>query len=149
MFNKRLNGFTLVELMVVILIIAILLAVAIPVFLGSRDRAVVRVAQQRLGDVVKICKELAGGGAGTTVSGAESGIDYGDQTVAQINAEIDDITVVDTSAVALDCSTNGADVGFDPTPDANGSGTIDLTTCDANGDVQAAAIAANGDITYP
>src|SRR5437660_6034546 len=39
------RGFTLIELMVVVLIIAILIAIAIPTFLGARDRANDRAAQ--------------------------------------------------------------------------------------------------------
>jgi type IV pilus assembly protein PilA len=39
------RGFTLIELMVVVLIIAILLAIAIPTFLGARHRANDRAAQ--------------------------------------------------------------------------------------------------------
>ena len=42
------EGFTLIELMVVILIIAILLAIAIPTFLGARARAQDRAAQSNL-----------------------------------------------------------------------------------------------------
>ena len=42
------EGFTLIELMVVILIIAILLAIAIPTFLGARARAQDRAAQSSL-----------------------------------------------------------------------------------------------------
>jgi prepilin-type N-terminal cleavage/methylation domain-containing protein len=42
------GGFTLIELMVVVLIIAILLAVAIPTFLGARERANARAAQSNL-----------------------------------------------------------------------------------------------------
>ncbi|MDE3206718.1 MAG: prepilin-type N-terminal cleavage/methylation domain-containing protein, partial [Acidobacteriota bacterium] len=39
------EGFTLIELMVVVLIIAILLAIAIPTFLGARNGANARAAQ--------------------------------------------------------------------------------------------------------
>lgn len=50
--HKRLNredaGFTLIELMVVVLIISILVAIAIPTFLGARDRANDRAAQSNL-----------------------------------------------------------------------------------------------------
>ena len=42
------QGFTLIELMVVVLIIAILLAIAIPTFLGARDQANSRAAQSNL-----------------------------------------------------------------------------------------------------
>jgi type IV pilus assembly protein PilA len=42
------EGFTLIELMVVVLIIAILLAIAIPTFLGARSRAQDRAAQSNL-----------------------------------------------------------------------------------------------------
>ena len=43
---KKESGFTLVELMVVILIIAILIVVAVPVFLATRTRAQDNVAKQ-------------------------------------------------------------------------------------------------------
>jgi len=42
------RGFTLIELMVVVLIIAILLAIAIPTFLGLRERAQDRASQSDL-----------------------------------------------------------------------------------------------------
>src|SRR5437899_3780029 len=50
--RKRLEedeeGFTLIELMVVVLIIAILIAIAIPTFLGARKRAQDRAVQSNL-----------------------------------------------------------------------------------------------------
>jgi type IV pilus assembly protein PilA len=42
------EGFTLIELMVVVLIIAILLAIAIPTFIGARTRAQDRAAQSNI-----------------------------------------------------------------------------------------------------
>src|SRR5207245_8682465 len=44
-FARDERGFTLIELMVVVLIIAILIAIAIPTFLGARQRAQDRAAQ--------------------------------------------------------------------------------------------------------
>jgi type IV pilus assembly protein PilA len=46
--EQREGGFTLIELMVVVLIIAILIAIAIPTFLGARQRAQDRAAQSNL-----------------------------------------------------------------------------------------------------
>ena len=42
------DGFTLIELMVVVLIIAILLAIAVPTYLGARSRANDRAVQSNL-----------------------------------------------------------------------------------------------------
>jgi type IV pilus assembly protein PilA len=60
--RKRLDrddeGFTLIELMVVVLIIAILLAIAIPTFLGARERANDRAAQSSLRNALTAAKTL-------------------------------------------------------------------------------------------
>ena len=59
-FSQRINnkdeGFTLVELMVVVLIIAILIAIAIPTFLGARERAQDRAAQSNLRNALTAAK---------------------------------------------------------------------------------------------
>ncbi|MGQ0519802.1 MAG: prepilin-type N-terminal cleavage/methylation domain-containing protein, partial [Actinomycetota bacterium] len=61
MLQKRRDdeeGFTLIELMVVVLIIAILLAIAIPTFLGARDRANNRAAQSSARNSLTAAKVL-------------------------------------------------------------------------------------------
>jgi type IV pilus assembly protein PilA len=52
------EGFTLIELMVVVLIIAILIAIAIPTFLGARQRANDRAAQTSLRHALTAAKIL-------------------------------------------------------------------------------------------
>jgi type IV pilus assembly protein PilA len=52
------EGFTLIELMVVVLIIAILLAIAIPTFLGARSRAQDRAAQSSLRNGLTAAKTI-------------------------------------------------------------------------------------------
>jgi type IV pilus assembly protein PilA len=59
-------GFTLVELLIVIVIVGILSAIAIPNFVAQRDRAYVATAQTWAGSEARKCAAslLASGGAG-------------------------------------------------------------------------------------
>ena len=50
------DGFTLIELMVVVLVIAILLAIAVPTFLGARERSQDRAAQSSLRNALTAAK---------------------------------------------------------------------------------------------
>ncbi|MBA2624607.1 MAG: prepilin-type N-terminal cleavage/methylation domain-containing protein [Acidimicrobiia bacterium] len=52
------DGFTLIELMVVVLIIAILIAIAIPTFLGARSRSQERAAQSSARNAVTAAKTM-------------------------------------------------------------------------------------------
>jgi type IV pilus assembly protein PilA len=99
------DGFTLIELMVVVLIIAILIAIAIPTFLGAQDRARDRGAQSDLRNGLTAAKTLAtdaegmfldSGGAvinAADLSGVEGAVDFSDAA-----ADVDDSVVVETAA---------------------------------------------------
>ena len=99
------DGFTLIELMVVVLIIAILIAIAIPTFLGAQDRARDRGAQSDLRNGLTAAKTLAtdaegmfldSGGAvinAADLSGVEGAVEFSD-----LPAEVGDAVVVETAA---------------------------------------------------
>jgi type IV pilus assembly protein PilA len=75
------EGFTLIELMVVVLIIAILIAIAIPTFLGARTRAQDRQAQSNLRNAFAAEKVLytdnqAYTSSASALSGVEPSLTY-------------------------------------------------------------------------
>ena len=84
------GGFTLIELMVVVLIIAILIAIAIPTFLGARKRAQDKQAQSNLRNALTAEKTIyvdnqaysADVAANGALKGIESALDWGQPDAA-------------------------------------------------------------------
>jgi len=67
--NKAQDGFTLIELMVVVAIVGVLSAVGLPQLLKAQDRAKISVAQQEAVNYAKECSiSLLTGGDGPAAS---------------------------------------------------------------------------------
>ena len=113
MLRKRLHndedGFTLIELMVVVLIIAILLAIAIPTFLGAQDRARDRGAQSNLRNSLTAAKVIATDNAGLFYSTGTAVILAADMLAAEPSLVFSD-TVADKDTVFVKTAAAGADI---------------------------------------
>ena len=90
------EGFTLIELMVVVLIIAILLAIAIPTFLGAQDRARDRGAQSNLRNSLTAAKTIS-----TDTEGIFSSVD-----ASALNTAEPSLIHVDTALTAASVPKN-------------------------------------------
>jgi type IV pilus assembly protein PilA len=101
------RGFTLIELMVVVLIIAILIAIAIPTFLGMRRRAQDRAAQSNLRNGLTAAKAFYTDG--DTFSGflAEAPNVEASLVWTGAPAELGDLDATDRREVLVDDATTG------------------------------------------
>ena len=97
------EGFTLIELMVVVLIIAILIAIAIPQFLGARTRAQDRAAQSSLRNALTAAK---------TAYTDQSSYGQATQAATELPAIEPSLCYVAAGTVSADVTTcNGVEIG--------------------------------------
>ncbi|KZR92338.1 Fimbrial protein precursor [Synechococcus sp. MIT S9509] len=129
--NALQKGFTLVELMIVIVIVGILSAVALPNFIGTKDKATAGATIGAMAAQAKLC------GAnmviedpndlddvdGVTVSGACSGGTSG----------TDDVTITNTDDFDAD-NTGGVNCGGDQTGGTTCTLTVDAATGTVTGE---------------
>lgn len=105
------QGFTLVELMVVVLVISILIAVAIPTFMGARQRAQDRTAQANLTTALKAESAYAASGNGFTTSAVllaaeEPSLDWTGVDPDDVHVVVGDVFPGDSAQVLLYARSN-------------------------------------------
>mgnify|MGYP001135350547 CR=1 FL=1 len=106
-FKGRDEGFTLIELMVVVLIIAILIAIAIPTFLGARRRAQNRAAQSNLRNALTAEKTYYV----DAQQYADATVDLNGDGTTELQAIENSLVWIDNSAVnATNCFTGRREV---------------------------------------
>ena len=93
--KKKLNGFTLIELMVVVAIVGILTAVGLPELTKAQERAAVAAARSELTNAGKECSlELISGATAADVDLSNFALDTGKATCGSALAVTTDKSVV-------------------------------------------------------
>jgi type IV pilus assembly protein PilA len=104
------EGFTLIELMVVVLIIAILIAIAIPTFLGAKSRAQDKAAQSNVRNGITAAKTVfsdhqdyadADPAANTNLATVEPSLNFQAAGVASTQPKQVSVAVADTQGATV------------------------------------------------
>lgn len=138
------KGFTLIELMVVVLIIAILIAIAIPTFLGAQDRARDRGAQSDLRNALTAARTIATDYEGFFKKASGACTASTDVDASALKAEEAALDFIDTLEAA-DTSADITDVGVETSSDCT---TIGLARQSASGTLFALKASQTGTVTY-
>src|SRR5712692_6978002 len=124
--NQDEEGFTLIELMVVVLIIAILIAIAIPTFLGARQKAQDRAAQSDLRNALTAAK-----------TGYVDTQDYSTINLSSIEPSLDFVTGAASTTRQISTKTSSTTPGEIVLAAHSASGNCfyikDLTVTDSSG----------------
>jgi type IV pilus assembly protein PilA len=118
------GGFTLIELMVVVMIIAILIGIAIPAFLGARKRAQDTASKSNLRNALSSATAVFSDNQ-TYPATADSASGAGDGMVSKLIAEEPSLSFVDGTAVTGD-STGAKSISVLTKEHASGSGIDEI-----------------------
>jgi type IV pilus assembly protein PilA len=144
------EGFTLIELMVVVLIIGILIAIALPTFLGARKRAQDRAAQSSLRNAIAAAKtcftdnDTYTGCNDAALNGIEPSLTFqagASTTPKQVSYEVYQTNKAGDSWAAAALSDSGTCWWIDDISTSPGAGTFYGTGAACTGAAAKAAVA--------